>query len=128
MISRNFMLALTLPALTLAALAVPAARAAAADAACGPATTPGWDVAGRLSQREHCLNGQAQTYRDGATRGVQQRIQAGHDAIDTARTVPGQQVDRLHAAGTAEQSRLNALGQQTRENVAGSVAGIAGGL
>ncbi|WP_220792415.1 hypothetical protein [Gluconacetobacter diazotrophicus] len=119
--------ALALPALTVVVLSVAAssARAGSADAACGSASRPGWDVAGRLSQREHCMNGQAQAYRDqavqGATQDVRQRVQAGRDAVDSARALPGQQLDRLRAAGTAEQNRLS---QQAGASVAGALGGL----
>ncbi|MBB2205776.1 hypothetical protein [Gluconacetobacter takamatsuzukensis] len=122
------LLALALPMTVLAgglSLAMPAARAA--DDACAQSGTqskaPGWDVAGRLAQREDCLAGRGRAYRDGVTKGVQQRVQSGRDTIDAVRNTPQTQMDRVRAAGTTERNGLNALGQQTRTNAAGMLTG-----
>ncbi|WP_342629880.1 hypothetical protein AAC691_09620 [Nguyenibacter vanlangensis] len=94
-----------------------------ADAACTPGGVPGWDVAGRLARRETCLTGRARAYRDGIGQDARQRIQAGRDRIDAARTLPERQADRLRNEGAAEQDRLNALGRQGRTDAAGMMTG-----
>lgn len=125
---RKSVLALALPMTVLAGgliTAIPAARAA--DDACtqsgNQSTAPGWDVAGRLAQREDCLAGRGRTYRKGVTNDVQQRVQSGRDAADDVRNTPQRQVDRLRNAGTTEQNRVNTLGQQTRTNAANVLTG-----
>ncbi|MBB2202683.1 hypothetical protein [Gluconacetobacter tumulisoli] len=132
MTSRTSLFALTLAGLIAGASFVTAgARAASADATCARnSTTPSWDVAGRLSQRENCLNNRAQAYRDGATQGAQQRVQGvqqqvrnGREAVSDARALPGQQLNRLQDAGTAGRSQLNALGQTSRANAANMLTG-----
>ncbi|GBQ26607.1 hypothetical protein HLH34_15580 [Gluconacetobacter azotocaptans] len=132
MMSRTSFLALTLAGLVAGApFAATGAHAASADPACARnSATPSWDVAGRLSQRENCLNNRAQAYRDGATQsaqqrvqGVQQQVQNGRDAVDGARALPGQQLNRLRDAGTAGRSQLNALGQTSRANAASMLTG-----
>ncbi|MFW7269734.1 hypothetical protein ACMAUO_17560 [Gluconacetobacter sp. Hr-1-5] len=125
---RKYLLALSMPMTVLAGLsiAMPVARAAD-DAACAQSGTqsksPGWDVAGRLAQREDCLAGRGKAYRDGVTKGVQQRVQSGRDTVNAARNLPQTQMDRVRAAGTTEQNSLNALGQKTSANAAGVLTG-----
>ncbi|GBQ22500.1 hypothetical protein ACLRDC_18345 [Gluconacetobacter sacchari] len=125
---RKILLAFALPMTVLAGglpAAMPAARAA--DAACAPSgadsQAPGWDVAGRLARREDCLAGRGRAYRDGVTKNARQRLQAGQNAVDAVRDAPQNQMNRLRNAGTTEQNRLNALGQQTRGNIAGVLTG-----
>lgn len=125
---RKSLLAFALPMTVLAgslSVAMPAARAA--DDACAQSGTqtkaPGWDVAGRLAKREDCLAGRGRSYRDGATKDVQQRVQSGRDTVNAARNLPQTQMDRVRTAGTTERGRLNTMGQQAGTNAVGALTG-----
>ncbi|MFT8420460.1 hypothetical protein [Gluconacetobacter dulcium] len=124
---RNCLLAFAMPITVLAGLSIAMPVARAADDACAQSGTqskaPGWDVAGRLAQREDCLAGRGRAYRDGVTQGVQQRVQSGRNTVNAVRNMPQTQMDRVRAAGTAEQNSLNALGQKTRADAASVLTG-----
>ena len=124
---RKCLLAFAMPITVLAGLSIAMPVARAADDACAQSgkqsKAPGWDVAGRLAQREDCLAGRSRAYRDGVTQGVQQRVQSGRDTVNAVRNMPQTQMDRVRAVGTAEQNSLNALGQKTRADAASVLTG-----